>query len=150
MGLGPGRGGGGHTGEEGWGEGQAWRCRRIPLRLTSSAGAGSAHLASEPMTPVSGTTYGTFSTGRECAPSPWAAATPWSVGPAPSGAWGQGQSPPGLSPGATSAAPRAGPPSPLEVPSRASQVHQPDTEASELQSWVSRHWGFSGRSSSWE
>lgn len=75
----------GHT----WGGGKGSR-----LRLTSSAAAGSAHLGSEPMTPVSGTICRTFSTGREGSPSSWAVATPCHGGRAPCGA--EAEARPGL------------------------------------------------------
>ena len=78
----PSRGGGAPVG--GWRKGGVGAAT---LRLTSSAAAGSVHPASGPMAPASGTICRASSTGRECAPSPWAVATPWSRGPAP---WGAG------------------------------------------------------------
>lgn len=72
--------------EEGEEEGTHLGGEGSRVRLTASAAAGSARLGSEPKPPVSGTICRTFSTGREGAPSSWAAATPCRVGQAPWGA----------------------------------------------------------------
>ena len=88
------------------------------------------------MTPASGTIYRASSTGRGCTPSPWAAATPWSRGPAPWGswaearphldsAWGPHGQPQGLAHPLPREVPsRGGLPGPAESPRGASHRHK--------------------------